>query len=57
MGETNAIVKAIEAALASLHPVTSAIFTGVATYRGEKEMRFVKDVMKSTLLPNTELIL
>lgn len=44
MGETNAIVKAIEAALASLHPVTSAIFTGVATYRGEKEMRFVKEM-------------
>lgn len=39
------IVKAIGGALASLHPVTCAIFTGVMTYRSEIEMRFVKDVI------------
>lgn len=39
------IVKAIGGALASLHPVTSAIFTGVMTYRSDIEMRFVKDVI------------
>lgn len=41
----NPIVKAIEAVLASLHPLTAAIFTGVTTYRSEVEMRFVKDVI------------
>ena len=39
------IVKALQAVQASLHPLTSAIFTGITTYRSEKEMRFVKDVI------------
>ena len=42
---TTPIAKAIEAVLASLNPLTAAIFTGVTTYRSEKEMRFVKDVI------------
>lgn len=45
----DAIVKAIGGALASLHPVTSAIFTGVTTFRSEIEMRFVKDVIAGYL--------
>lgn len=45
MEGTDAIVKAIEAALLSLHPLTNSIFTGVTTYRGDMEMRFVRDVI------------
>lgn len=45
MEKSDAIIKAIKAAMASLHPVTNAIFTGVATFRGEMEMRFMEDVI------------
>lgn len=41
----NPIGKAITAALASTNPLTSAIFSGIATYHHEFEMRFVRDVI------------
>ncbi len=43
--QTDPIFKAIGGALASCHPISSAIFTGFNTYRNEIEMRFVKDVI------------
>lgn len=45
MSELNPILKAVIAATASFNPITNAIFTGVTTYRGEIEMRFVKEVI------------
>lgn len=38
-------IKAMQAGLANLHPLTSCIFAGVTTYRSELEMRFIKDVI------------
>lgn len=38
-------IKAMQAGLANLHPLTSSIFAGVTTYRSELEMRFIKDVI------------
>lgn len=43
--QTDPILKAIGGAMASFHPISSAIFTGVNTYRNEIEMRFMKDII------------
>ena len=42
---SESLVKAIQTGLASMNPLTAAIFTGVSTYRNDLEMRFVKDVI------------